>query len=52
MKQIEEKNLVLKSLSRTKSNEEKIKRVKTELDGLLYEYLKSMRVSCSSPLVC
>lgn len=51
MKKIEEKNLVLKSLSRKdNSNEEKIRHEKTELDMLLYQYLKSLRNN--GPVTC
>ena len=51
MKGIEEKNRILKSLSRKdNSNEEKIRHEKTELDMLLYQYLKSLR--CNGTATC
>jgi hypothetical protein len=51
MKKIEEKNLILKSLShKDNSNEEKIRHEKIELDSLLYQYLKSLR--CSGTAIC
>lgn len=48
-KQIAEKNKVLDSFRHEdNSNSEKIRRVRTELDKLLYLYLKALKCNCES----
>lgn len=49
-KQIAEKNSILRSLNHAdKSDKEKIRKTKLELDKLLYTYYKSLRCKCSNP---
>lgn len=53
MKQIKEKNILLKSLSRDrKTDNDKINTVKTELDRLLYLYIKSLKFGSGGIIMC
>ena len=51
-KQIAEKNSLLNSLNHEdKSNREKIRKTKLELDKLLFMYYKSLKCKCSGPAI-
>ncbi len=53
-RQIAEKNSILEALSLDDaSNSEKIRKIKIELDKLLYQYLKALKCTCSkNPMMC